>query len=395
MNLSQFRRLSSSALVSKLEAAVASERCSTVEVIALLAEFGARKLFRASGYSTLYRYCLGKLHMSEDAAYKRMQAARVVRAFPVVLEMLADGRLHLSAVVKLAPRLTEQNLDELLLASTHRSKAQVEKLIAERFPQPDVPTLILAVPTPKAAAPIPAAADANAPSEAAPNAPGAAHPLLEVNVQDQSQKPAPEPVVPSKSGEVTHVEVPLARARVQPISPEKYAMQVTILACTRDKMLRAQELLSHGTRLPESELLDRAFDALLREIEKAKFAVTDRPREPRGSKDPRCIPAHVKRTVLARDGGRCTFVSADGTRCESFDVEFDHVLAVARGGQATVANVRLRCRAHNQLAAEDTFGAGFMENRRRDAAEQRARVSPPTAPAPASSRSSNPHAPSP
>jgi 5-methylcytosine-specific restriction endonuclease McrA len=291
--------------------------------------------------------------------------------------------------------LTEQNLDELLFASTHRSKAQVEKLIAERFPQPDVPTVIRAVPTANAAAPIPVAVDPNAPNEA-PSAPEVARPLRELdNVQDQSQKPAPEPVVPLNSGQVAQVEVPLPRARVQPIAPGKYAMRVTILACTRDKMLRAQELLSHGARLPESELLDRAFDALLREIEKAKFAVTDRPREPRGSKDPRYIPAHVKRTVFARDGGRCTFVSADGTRCESFDVEFDHELEVARGGQATVANVRLRCRAHNQLAAEDTFGAGFMENRRRHAAEQRTRISPPVAPAPESSGSSSPHAPSP
>src|SRR5260221_1383987 len=172
-------------------------------------------------------------------------------------------------------------------------------------------------------------------------------------------------------------------------------MQVTIRACTRDKMLRAQELLSRASRLSESELLDRAFDALLREIEKAKFAVTDRPRAPRSSKDPRWIPAHVKRAVFARDRGRCTFVSAEGNRCESLDVEFDHALEVARGGQATIANVRLRCRAHNQLAAEDTFGAGFMENRRRHAAEQRARLSPPAAPAPASSRSSSPPAPNP
>jgi hypothetical protein len=48
--------------------------------------------------------------------------------------------------------------------------------------------------------------------------------------------------------------------------------------------------------------------------------------------------------------------------------------AVARGGIATVSRVRLRCRAHNQYEAERTFGAGFMENKRRAAAEAHAAV---------------------
>ena len=49
------------------------------------------------------------------------------------------------------------------------------------------------------------------------------------------------------------------------------------------------------------------------------------------------------------------------------DLEFDHIEAFARGGEATTANIRLRCRAHNQYEAERTFGAGFMEAKRRGA----------------------------
>lgn len=58
-------------------------------------------------------------------------------------------------------------------------------------------------------------------------------------------------------------------------------------------------------------------------------------------------------------------MSDAGRRCEARErVEYDHVVPVARGGEATVEGVRLLCRAHNQLEAERVYGAGFMGERR-------------------------------
>ena len=106
------------------------------------------------------------------------------------------------------------------------------------------------------------------------------------------------------------------------------------------------------------------------QLEKRKFAATGRPRQARRSSNPRTIPAHVQRAVWERDGGQCAFVSSDGRRCSAREeLEFDHVDPVARGGQATVNRVRLLCRAHNQYAAECTFGGEFMR-RKRDAARR-------------------------
>jgi hypothetical protein len=68
-------------------------------------------------------------------------------------------------------------------------------------------------------------------------------------------------------------------------------------------------------------------------------------------------------------------VSACGRRCEARKrLEFDHVQAYARGGEATVAGLRLRCRAHNQYEAERTYGPEFMRHKRLVAAETRARA---------------------
>src|SRR5439155_17570880 len=92
----------------------------------------------------------------------------------------------------------------------------------------------------------------------------------------------------------------------------------------------------------------------------------------RPSDNPRQIPAHVKRAVWERDHGQCTFVSEAGRRCPARTrLEFDHVVEVARGGRASVAGIRLRCRAHNQYGAERTFGAEFMRHKR-EAAQRKA-----------------------
>lgn len=130
-----------------------------------------------------------------------------------------------------------------------------------------------------------------------------------------------------------------------------------------------QELLGHPA--PERELprvFGRAIKLLRRELEKAKRAGADRPRAGRPSTNPRHIPAKVRRTVWERDGGQCTYVSEAGRRCPARSrLEWDHVEPVARGGQATVENGRLRCRGHNQYAAEQAFGADFMRHKREEA----------------------------
>jgi 5-methylcytosine-specific restriction endonuclease McrA len=150
------------------------------------------------------------------------------------------------------------------------------------------------------------------------------------------------------------------------------------IALNPRKLEYARALLSHA--IPSGDLgqvIDRALDALIREQERRKFAVTPKPRtSERRSPSPhsRHIPARVKREVWRRDGGRCTFVGLDGHRCEERRfLEFDHVRPVALGGEATVEDLRLRCRAHNQYEAERMFGREFMA-RKREARRARERA---------------------
>jgi 5-methylcytosine-specific restriction endonuclease McrA len=169
------------------------------------------------------------------------------------------------------------------------------------------------------------------------------------------------------------------RARVTPLSSRSYALQATIDPETQDYLRRALELLGRSSG-DVAEVLKLALKELVTRLEKRKFAATDRPRAPRPATatNPRSIPAHIRRAVWKRDKGQCTFESESGHRCPArTGLQFDHVLEVARGGDASVLNLRLRCHAHNQLEAERTLGSEFMRHKRIAATEMRARAKVP------------------
>src|SRR5436309_15518767 len=138
--------LSDGALLRGLSALVARERTTTATLLAHLAEVDARRLYLPAAYPSMYAYCVQELRLSEDAAYKRIQAARAARQFPTLFAALADGRLHLSAVVLLAPYLNQENIDELLAAAADKSKSEIEELLAQRFPRSETMALVQALP---------------------------------------------------------------------------------------------------------------------------------------------------------------------------------------------------------------------------------------------------------
>ena len=130
MNSYSLSHLGDRALLRGLAALVAQDRITTAALLAHLAEVDARRLYLPAAYPSMYSYCVHELGLSEEAAFKRIHAARTARRFPALFAALAEGRLHLSGVVMLAPHLTPQNSEELLAAAAHRSKAGIERLLA-------------------------------------------------------------------------------------------------------------------------------------------------------------------------------------------------------------------------------------------------------------------------
>jgi 5-methylcytosine-specific restriction endonuclease McrA len=360
MSCYSLSHLSDPALLHGLASIVSQDRATTATLLAHVAEVDERKLYIPAAQDSMFSYCVHELHMSEDVAYKRICAARAARRFPAIFTALAEGRLHVSAVVMLAPHLAPDTAGDLLAAAAHKSKAAIERLLAERFPKPDLPTVVRPL-APVVAAHEPALERVDvtalqlAPGRVAlPGCPNSSEPAV----------PLPESLPP--------------RARIAPLAPERFALQVTITGSAHDLLRQAQALLGHAVPTGDvAQVIERALEVLVEKLEKQKFATCARSGPRRGSTNARLIPAAVKRAVFERDGGQCSFVSERGQRCESRTrLEFDHVEAVARGGQATVAGIRLLCRAHNQHAAAATFGTAFMRGKREQARDRAANRKP-------------------
>jgi len=322
-------QLSDDDLVAAVNSLARCEREATAGLLAHLAELDARRLYLAAGFSSLFTYCCTVLHLSEPAAYNRIEAARTARRFPAVLPMLGEGALSLATVRLLSAHLTAENHQELLAAAAGKSKREVEELLVRHFPRPEVPPLVRKLPGPR--------------SLAEPSA------------------PMPLPLAEAPAGAVLRPPIPARRAVLRPLTPDRYEIRFTASAQTRDKLRQAQDLLRHSIPSGDlAEVIDRALSLLLKDLARKKFAATERPRASRGTAlGSRDIAAKVRRTVGARDNGRCAFVSKSGRRCnERAFIEFDHIHPHGAGGEGTTENIRLLCRAHNAYKSVVFCGHG-------------------------------------
>ena len=355
---SQVVRLSDSALIGELQRLLRDERRMTARLLLHLGEIDARGLYRHYAYGSLFDYCVQTLHLSEAEAFLRIRAARLGRQFPLVLDMVERGELHLSAIKLLAPVLDQENHQALLQQARCKSKREVEHLLAQRAPKPDVAAAIRKLPE-------------RAQSTAAPEP--FVPPLLAWGAQPPqapSPQPAPQTAAPALQPPVP--AVPKARPVLDPLGAGRYKLQVTLSGRVHDKLRQAQHLMG-----PEHELahvLERALDLLIAARMKRRFAVCDNPRggKPERKAQNRHIPHAVRRQVLARDGGQCTFISAEGRRCDQRgQLELHHEQPFARAGEASVSNIRLLCRAHNAFLAERDFGRTFVQQRIEQARAER------------------------
>src|SRR5258705_4002096 len=86
MMITHASHLDNAELTAELSRLAHCEREATAALIVYLAEFDARRLFEGAGYSSVFKYCMAVLHLSEDAVYNRIRAARAARRYPIIVE---------------------------------------------------------------------------------------------------------------------------------------------------------------------------------------------------------------------------------------------------------------------------------------------------------------------
>jgi hypothetical protein len=163
----------------------------------------------------------------------------------------------------LGRHLTAYNHESVLDKARRRSKREVELLVAQLAPRPDVPSSVRKLPV-----------QATVPQADGPTGePPSRHDCAAVVPSAAPTEPVPAPPSPPAAPS------PCAPPVVSPLSTGRYRVQVTVGEETHDKLRRLQDLLRR--EIPSGDpavIVDRALTLLLQDVEKRKLAATSRPR---------------------------------------------------------------------------------------------------------------------
>jgi hypothetical protein len=275
---------------------------------------------------------------------------------------MRSGHLCLSTVVEVSKVLTAENRGEVLPRFFGLSRREAEALAAAIRPVEDPPRRDFVTPVrPEAAAlALPATLPLRGPGTAD------AEPRETWITRDPTAGSFRPAETPAAATPVTRPVAAPASAPagedVKPLDAERARLHVTVSRRFLEKLEAAKDALSHARPgASAEEILEAGLDLLLAERARRKGLVA-KPREaPRPSRTG-AVPAHVRRAVWTRAGGRCEWRLDSGEVCGcTTRLELDHVVPRARGGPSTIENLRVLCRPHNLLAARRAFGDAVMD----------------------------------
>ncbi|MBN9165718.1 MAG: hypothetical protein BGO98_37635 [Myxococcales bacterium 68-20] len=226
--------LSDEELLARLRGHMGSGNVWCAKLIAYLVEVDERRLDRIHACSSMWDFCTRKLGMSEGEAHRRIAAARTVRRFPQVFGYIERGDVHLCALYALRKHLTSTNVDELLREASGKSTREAEKMMAARFPRPDVPASVEPISPQALLSPV---------SPASPVTVATPSPIHVGRTSDAapawSLSPAASPA-------------PGPRPRVEPLSGSRYRIELTVSGTTKETLDRIKDLMLH--RNPSGDL---------------------------------------------------------------------------------------------------------------------------------------------
>ncbi len=355
------------------------EHSAMAEFLVALADFDRRRAWLEMGHANLFSFLHRELGLSTGAAYVRKVAAGLVDRHPEILDALRTGKLCLSTVSELAKVVTPENLAEVLPRFLHRSKKEAAMIVAElqpvAAPHRDVVTPIRASSSPRGEAHVVAAA-ASAPSAptlvstlAAPLAPALARndpgqaPFRPDERRDDSSANRTELPPTDTAPPPSPAPRPRQPDEIVPLNATLSRYHVTGSRRFLDKLEKARAALSRSHPGASSdELLEAGLDLLLDRHAK-RNGVVKKPRPvPPPSSDPEHVPAHVRRAVWERDGGRCQHPLASGGACGStVRVELHHRRSRHRGGPPTVENLTTLCGFHHDRETRREFGDDLVD----------------------------------
>ena len=116
-NFKNLRSLKDKELIFRAERLAKEERELLSKVLYHIREIERRRLFSSLGYKSIFDFSVKKLGYSEDQAYRRVQAARLLQEIPEIEEKINSGELN----------LTHLSLAQNLFKSEKKQKKEIPK----------------------------------------------------------------------------------------------------------------------------------------------------------------------------------------------------------------------------------------------------------------------------
>jgi hypothetical protein len=302
------KNLNDQLLVQKAEGLVKEEREVLTNLLHYFREIERRRLYCDYQYSSLHKMLVGHFGYSDDEAYRRTSAMRLLKELPEVEEKINNGELSLSHL-SLAQTFFQK---EVRLHKLEISKEEKLELLSEISEQP----------------------------------------IREAQRIVFSQSSAPE-------------ELRLDKMTI--ISEEKVEYRFTADKLLESKILEIKGLLAHKyPHLSLGELLEILCDLGIETFKKEKTTTSQKPyKEKSALHTKKSVPhmkhrsedslAQIKREVWQESQHECS-------NCHSkYALEMDHLHPRAKGGSNTKDNLRILCRSCNQRAAIREFGQIKMD----------------------------------
>ena len=332
----------------------ADEKTLIVRGLYLYCEIARRKLYGREGFDSLFVYLAKGLGLSKASAYQRSTIAKAAIKDPEIIKAVEDKKLTMESATLVAKKLLQGARNDVIEQAFYKDKDELELLFLDDEAKPMFKDSfkIVGVLEGKKDKSLFNPTDDNGTND------------LHKNTEHKFPTiPKPENVVIKVSftttkdvtGKLDRVKELLARQ-----CPEGRIGDV-LEAVLDDYIARhdPREKALRKVKREEKKYDEKKVDTVPtgnRKVPQERFG--SEPKNTIKTAASRYIPAKIKHEVFLRDGGRCTYITPQGKRCEaSRYLEYDHERPFALGGTSDdVENIRLLCSLHNKLRSQDTFG---------------------------------------
>jgi 5-methylcytosine-specific restriction endonuclease McrA len=359
-----FKRMNNAQLVLNIKNAARDENLLLSDCLAYLCEIRRRRLYSSQGYSSLYDFCVDNLPLSDGAIYRRIQVSEHVQRVPLLLEMIALGKISLTVASKIVPFFNSEDPNELIKQFLGLTTREADHLLGAKFDRGESRDQIRRTADKVSELRQNNLLDAIKGKGSSRVDEGGEIGAATNHDSSEDQKANYDTTTNPTTYPMTNPSTnPTTNSPKEIVREKRFTIKFTASEEVKNKIQRAKELLSH--KCPKGKLED-IFENILDEYLSKNAPENQQSRKPSKPHNPDSdyIPKNIKREVFKRANYCCQATSSSGKRCGTrFQLEIDHIFSRAHGGKTELTNLQVLCKSHNFHKAKSQMGESFVNRK--------------------------------